>query len=214
MSSAPSSDLPPNLPPDDQRWNTNIHYTGAVIAGLPTHVRTVLDVGCGEGLAVRALTASGRSAVGIDPHAPSIEAARAQDPRGRYLCADALVHDFGDERFDAVISITALHHMDVRAALTRMSEVLKPGGMLEIVSIARADSRRAELWRGVVGAWVLRTGLGRLGKPKEWLHPSPIVWPAPHTLNEVRAIAAEVLPGARIAWLPLFRYELRWTKPA
>jgi hypothetical protein len=36
-----------------------------------------------------------------------------------------------------ITSVAALHHMDARAALDRMSQLLAPGGRLAIVGLAR-----------------------------------------------------------------------------
>jgi hypothetical protein len=59
---------------------------------------------------------------------------------------------------------------------------------------------------------VVASRVHRLTK-KHWEHPSPIVWPPPMTFPEMRAIAARVLPGARLRRHLLWRYSITWTKP-
>ncbi|GAA1724233.1 hypothetical protein GCM10009680_77520 [Streptomyces yatensis] len=46
-----------------------------------------------------------------------------------------------------------------------------------------------------------------------WHHPSPIVWPPPVTYPEMRAMAAEILPGSLYRRHLLWRYSIVWRKP-
>ncbi len=46
-----------------------------------------------------------------------------------------------------------------------------------------------------------------------WEHSAPMVWPPPHTYDEMRAIAERTLPGVRYRRHLLWRYSLVWTKP-
>jgi hypothetical protein len=43
---------------------------------------------------------------------------------------------------------------------------------------------------------------------------APTIWPPAETYDEVRAVAARTLPGARFRHRLLWRYSLVWTKPA
>lgn len=89
-----------------------------------------LDLGCGTGRAIPALTQAGWSVVATDVSADQLEAARehARD-RARFVHADAHALPFADEQFDAVISI--LTHTDLddpKAAFTEACRVLRAGG--------------------------------------------------------------------------------------
>ena len=42
---------------------------------------------------------------------------------------------------------------------------------------------------------------------------APAVWPPPHTYQEVRQIATDVLPGVGWQQFPLWRYALTWRRP-
>ncbi|TDC22471.1 hypothetical protein E1265_15670 [Streptomyces sp. 8K308] len=46
-----------------------------------------------------------------------------------------------------------------------------------------------------------------------WRHPSPTVWPPPATHREMRALAAELLPGSPYRRHRLLRYTVVWRKP-
>jgi SAM-dependent methyltransferase len=98
--------------------------------------RKVLDVGCGEGRFCRMLRHNGVPSTGIDPTPALIAAARARDPGGVYVEAEAEHLPFGDESFDMVISYLSLIDIsNVQAAIQEMVRVLQPGGTLLIASL-------------------------------------------------------------------------------
>ncbi|WP_342216101.1 methyltransferase domain-containing protein, partial [Nocardia farcinica] len=70
------------LPPDTDRWNTNIHYHDVLVEAVAPHAGRILDVGCGEGMLCRRLRRGGRAIVGIDNHPPSNALARAPSGAG------------------------------------------------------------------------------------------------------------------------------------
>ena len=195
----------------DKRWNHNLHHHPLVLAAAPTPCRRALDVGCGEGMLTRELLGVADEAVGIDLDEPSIELARAttSDPRASYLRGDVLTHPFEPASFDLIGSVTVLHHLDAEAGLRRMADLLRPGGSLVVIGVARATYPQ-DLWRDAVG-FVATRAISRGRKP--WEHSAPIVWPPPLTFPETRAIAERVLPGVAYRRHVLWRYSLTWTKP-
>ena len=102
-----------------------------------------LDVGCGTGTLTRLLKQLMPHVTGIDRDERSIQLARAHPGATgiRYLQADFLTASFEPASLDLVTSIASLHHMDARAALRRMSDLLRPGGVLAVVGLARAARR-------------------------------------------------------------------------
>jgi len=195
----------------DRRWNHNIHYYPLVLAAVPPGCQRVLEVGCGEGMLARQLACRVPRVVGIDQDTASIELARRQGPDGQveFVCGDFLTHPFPLASFGLIACVAALHHMDAAAALTRMGQLLVPGGILVIVGLAR--SRPPDLpWE----AAAVIANLGHRATKGYWQHPSPIVWPPPHTYRQIRALAGEALPGVRFRRHLLWRYSLVWAKPA
>ncbi len=86
------------------------HLVGVVVDAMPAVGRwRVLDPACGDG---RFLAAVARAAervgvgvelVGVDVDGEAVLAARCALPGARVVHADALAHDWGDERFDVVV---------------------------------------------------------------------------------------------------------------
>lgn len=115
--------------------------------------KKILDVGCGDGALAYVLAAQGAAEV----HGVDIDFSYLQvNPRHRDILKDSISHlpcmtskDFEnleknvkiysldiqsptiDERFDIIVSNSVLEHIvDLRAALTAMHELLKPGGVM------------------------------------------------------------------------------------
>jgi len=70
----------------------------------------------------------------------------AIDAQIEHVCGDFLEHDFGDQRFDAVVSWLALYHIPERAKLlSRCRALLKPGSRFyteDLCSIGRIDAQQ------------------------------------------------------------------------
>lgn len=195
-----------------ERWNHNIHYHSNILRAVPPRARTALDVGCGEGMLTRELAQCIPTVVGIDTDRPSIDQARRQagELPVEYLLGDFLEYPFEEESFDLIASVATMHHMDATAALTRMRALLRPGGVLALIGLARANFPR-DLPFELAGAAAHQAySLTR----QHWDHASPTVWPPPATYSSMRHLAAARLPGARFRRHMLWRYSLVWTKPS
>lgn len=85
----------------------------------------VLEVGSGSGHLTRRLAERGVDIVGIDAN-PNAAAVAGTD-RVRTMQAESL--SFGDDSFDAIVSVHAIEHIPaIEAALVEMARVLRPAG--------------------------------------------------------------------------------------
>jgi 2-polyprenyl-3-methyl-5-hydroxy-6-metoxy-1,4-benzoquinol methylase len=132
---APGAGRRPALEP----WNHNWHYHRAVLAALPRRCGRALDVGCGQGGLTRRLRQVVPHVTGIDRDQRSIQLARAHPEAAdiRYLLGDFLATAFEPGSLDFVTAVASLHHKDAEMALQRMAELLRPGGVLAVVGLAR-----------------------------------------------------------------------------
>jgi SAM-dependent methyltransferase len=141
------------------------------------------------------------------------------------LLGDAATADLPADAYDAVTSISALHHMDLPAVLPRLAAALRPGGLLIAVAHHRLEIPRglpaeavSVLGNNARRAVLLCLPAGR--RYRRELHQRDAAQPAmpvkdPQlTLRQVRAQAAAALPGSRVRWLVHWRYELTWRKPS
>ena len=187
---------------------------------MPETAKRILDVGCGAGGLVRALARPGRWVTGIDLSPGMIHLAHQHSksvPGVSFQVADCMTWSPGHNRYDAIVSVTTLHHLELEPAIARLASWLEPGGRMIIVDLwriagpidvaitllaapisrirrlsqaARARSGRA-LWR----AW------DRHGATDRYL-----------SMAEVRATFARLLPGCRVRRHLAWRYSVVWDK--
>ncbi len=202
-------------------WSHNLHYHRVILDAIPPGCEHALDVGCGKGALTRRLRRFVPHVTGIDRDERSIELASAHPGAAGidYLLGDFLATSFEPGSLDLVTSIASLHHMDAEVALRRMSDLLRPGGVLAVVGLARSNSR-ADLGlivpavigtrlHGVASAWKRR---GAAGRPAA-TYTSPVIWPPPLTYQDMRRLSARVLACARYRRHLYWRYSLVWAKP-
>ena len=193
-------------------WNANTHYFDVIFDAIPRGNPRILDVGCGDGVLTAELSRRGaREVVGLDLDRSVIERARHRhtDVQVRWLNADVFDSALELGRFDAVVSVAALHHMDAERALVRLADLTRPGGVLALIGLAANDWwdwPAAALGVAAREAYSLRRG--------RWMHSAPVCWPPPLTYRQMRQLATAVLPGVRYRRHLLQRYSLVWRKPS
>lgn len=192
-------------------WSHNVHYHPVVLRALPAGCERVLDVGCGEGALARELSRVVPHVTAIDLDGPIIDVAREEAAADtvHYVFGDFMTHGFEPESFDAVASIATLHHMDTAPALERMRTLLRPGGRLALVGLARSR-HPIDLPFDLAG--VVGTRLRRLREPYREVK-APTIWPPPETYRGMKRIAERILPGVRYRRHMYFRFSLVWRKP-
>lgn len=193
-------------------WNTNVARHPGILRAVPKGCGDALDVGCGDGLLARKLTERAKHVTGID-NSPQMIARAREHAAGNadltFVEGDFLTVDVPVEGYDFICSVSTIHHMDFEAALTRMRELLRPGGTLVVVGLAREAS--AADWAAMIAAApavriikVLRGAHGPEGMPTA----DPDM-----SYGQVRAVARRLLPGVRYRRHVLRRYSLTWEKP-
>jgi SAM-dependent methyltransferase len=113
---------------------TVTHRVGRIAPYLSGHW---LDFGCAEGGYHAELLANGLDAItGVDVEAPRIDQARRQClPRARYVAIDGRTLPFADDTFDGVFMNEVMEHVaDERRALAEIYRVIRPGGVLALLS--------------------------------------------------------------------------------
>jgi SAM-dependent methyltransferase len=206
-------------------WDHNAYYHRLLLRQLPSPCTRVLDVGCGAGTFAAELGKRVRHVDAVDRSPAMIEVARQVTPANvTCILGDVMCDPLPAEGYDAIVSVTALHHLPIDDALRRLSRALRPGGVLAAVALPRPDLARelpvellAATGHRVLGATfaVLRSS----GDAAGWYRPEPShevmpkVLDPPLTTRQVRQHAAAVLPGARVRRLLFWRYLLTWHRP-
>lgn len=110
----------------------------------PTAKPRVLDIGCGTGSFLRAITDLVETAQGVDLSQGMIEHARqrsADDPKLQFSRIDGPFLPFADASFDAVTSVLSFRYLDWDPIVNEILRVLKPGGRLIVIDMVAAPAK-------------------------------------------------------------------------
>jgi SAM-dependent methyltransferase len=112
-------------PGHDAYWYYSPSFLDTVV---PRPGRRTLEIGCGEGRVARDLAHRGHTVVALDTSPTLVRAAKAADPTGRYLLADAATLPFHDASVDLVVAYNSLMDVsDMPAVVAEAARVLRPG---------------------------------------------------------------------------------------
>jgi len=114
---------------DEWRW-LNEH--------LPAGKIDVLDIGCGNGALLNALSDRIKSGTGVDESAGMIEKARARNAglaKLGFEKIDGPRLPFPDASFDTVISLMSFRYLDWDPLLAEIKRVTRPGGKFLVVDM-------------------------------------------------------------------------------
>ncbi len=185
-------------------------------------------MGCGKGEFSRRLAEGSKRVLALDLSPEMIRIAREQStrcPNIEFQIADVMSYDLPPEGFDCIASLATLHHLPLREILLKMKAALKPGGVLLILDLFEPERnlvKPAGFFDSViVNALAIPLSVGlrlihhsrllpsRAARDAWAAHERHDIYP---TMDEVRAVCAEILPGAEIKKHLLWRYSVVWRK--
>ena len=196
-------------------------YHDFLLRQLGSKYQSALEIGCGMGEFSRRLAHKAERVLALDLSPEMIRIARSRSANLaniEFKLADVMLFDLTPEGFDCVASIATLHHLPLSEIFLKMKEALRPGGILLILDLFAAEGLLDALlnFPAIAVSVTLRViHHGRVRPSREvraaWAeHERHDIYP---TMNEVRALCAEIFPGARVRQHLLWRYSIIWQKP-
>jgi len=205
--------------PDD-RWDHNTHYHPYLLRHLPARCGMALDLGCGTGACARALAGRADHVLALDLSLRMIAVARER-VGGRdnieFQVADALRWAWPSGQFDCIASIATLHHLPLAALLATMRRALAENGTLVVLDLYQGH----DLGDSVTSALALPLSSAARVALTGHLRRSPearAIWVehARHdtylSLDHIRRVCADIMPGARVRKHLFWRYSIVWHK--
>lgn len=119
----------PAYPPELVAW----------LSSIASATKTALDVGCGSGQLSLLLAERFDSVIATDPSAQQIESATAH-PRIDYRVAPAEASGLPAASIDLLTAAQAAHWFDLPAFFAEARRLLKPDGVIALISYARLKS--------------------------------------------------------------------------
>lgn len=105
---------------------------------LPKGKFDQLDIGCGNGALLYALSDRINSGVGVDESAGIIERAKLKNAENKHLTFEKIngpVLPFPDNSFDVVTSLMSFRYLDWDPLLAEIKRVMRPGGKFLIIDM-------------------------------------------------------------------------------
>jgi len=205
---------------DDPKWNHNNCYFPYLLRQIPSGILACLDIGCGKGELSALLATKAKRVIAVDLADKMIEYARSNNHADNidYICGNILDMDYAPSSFDIIITTATAHHLPYEWLLELAKDKLRPGGKLIILDLAKPGSLTDYIVWGFAAIPNVIMNLiknGRLQKDdphtaevwrRHGLHDSYM------TIREIRSIAAQHIPNAKVQRMLFWRYILIWDK--
>jgi len=201
----------------DEPSRRRMHEILASLRGLKVQGAKVLEVGCGTGWLSSKLREFGE-VTAVDLGVEIIEAAKVLYPEIDFRSGDIHTLDLAVGSFDVIVTLETFSHVpDQSAFLRRLSELLKPSGLLLLTTQNRFVFERRSDVRPNIGylrKWVTMSELKRLLRSEFSLRRATSLEPEGH-LGLLRVVNSVRLNGLlsrvlKAAWLKRAKEQFRF----
>lgn len=192
-------------------WNHNYAYHNWIEKNIKNN-STVLDVGCGDGTLIWKIRKKCKRVFGIDTDIKTIDIAENNNKYDnvQFINDDFLKYNFENIKFDYIIFVASIHHMNMENALMKAKKILSNNGKIIIVGLSKPSSitdHLIEILR-VLPSFIISKV--KRNKPSEKMNiETNYNFP---TSNEVRNTCKKILKeNYKIKYALHYRYLLLWT---
>ncbi|MDR2634137.1 MAG: class I SAM-dependent methyltransferase [Treponema sp.] len=201
-------------------WDHNQQYQKYVLQNIPRHCTCILDVGCGTGELTKKLIPYAHEIIAIDVSKNMVEEAQKRNAHEKIRYINISAEKYlaeTDIRFDVIVSVAALHHMNEESMLETMRGKLTEKGKIVILDLVKNEGAveyLLSILAVLVNPIIMVIKRGRVGITKEERE----VW-AGHfqydtyvTMKEVRNIVKRALGKAKIKRHFFWRYSIVYSR--
>jgi 2-polyprenyl-3-methyl-5-hydroxy-6-metoxy-1,4-benzoquinol methylase len=168
---------------DDEPSKRRMAEVLASLERLRVHSARLLEIGCGTGWLSELLTRFG-TVTAVDLGKEIIETAKARNPEIDFRSGDIHTLDLAPHSFDVIVTLETFSHVpDQQAFVRRMSQLLRPGGLLLLTTQNKwVFERRPEIGPavGYLRNWVDLRTLKRMLRPEFLIDLSTTLEPEGH----------------------------------
>lgn len=123
---------------DNKVWNHNFAYS----YWIQRHVnnkKKILDVGCGNGYLDFYLCNENNYIIGLDIDISCV-CYDKNNQNIKFIQDDFINHNFKNEKYDAILFVASIHHMNHQKALEKAKTLLNNDGIIIIVGLSKPSS--------------------------------------------------------------------------
>lgn len=194
-------------------WNHNTYYHNFLLNHLSLKRNRVLDIGSGLGLLSSKLSNLFNEVVSLEPDIESVKNAKALYHtlhNIEYINDDFLSYDFGDDKFDSIIAVASMHHMNYTQALTKMLNLLDKNGRIIILGLYKEATFTDYLFSSIA---LLPNFMLNMLSTKNDSSKLEMVTRSPElTMKEIYSLSDKTLENCKIKRHLFWRYSLIYEK--
>ena len=199
------------------KWDHNSHYYKFLLRRIGKRRSNSLEIGCGSGEFCKLLALQSERVIGIDLSPKMIEKARenASNSSISFINRDITECNYAKGSFDCIVSIATMHHLPYKAVLEKARKWLRSDGIILILDLYKSDTPVDYLYSLIASPINLLLCLVKNKRLKQT--PEEAEYWREHakhdkfmTIKEIRNIADEVMPGAKVKRHLFWRYSLVW----
>lgn len=204
---------------EQNKWNHNNHYYNFLLRKIGKRYGRSLEIGCGSGEFCKLLALRSNQVIGVDLSSRMIEKAKKNTSISNisFINRDITECNFEKGSFDCIVSIATMHHLPYKTILENAKEWLKIGGIILILDLYKSDTPVDYLYSLIASPLSILMRLIKNKRIKQT--PEEAKYWREHskhdkfmTIKEIKSIAEEVLPGAKVKRHLFWRYSLVWHK--
>ena len=204
----------------NEDWNHNTHYHKFLLKHLPEDCGQVLEIGCGAGNFSRMLAQRAEKVLAIDLSAQMIHLAKSRAnlyPNIDFVKCDVVSYDLRDNQFDCIATLTTMHHLPMMHILKKIKKALKPGGIFLCIDLYKRSNLGDLIfdfaaYPADLFLRLIKTGNLRLFSKERQAYAEHGKTDTYLTMQEIKNITTDILPGAKLSRHLFWRYSIVWKK--